>query len=85
MSSNAGLGYLPTAPYKAKTIAGAQKRVRELMRVQANTMRLLDQFAEDRLLFAKLASKEPLFFNPLVVIEAERRRDELLREKGLIK
>lgn len=78
------MGYLPRVPYKAKTLSGAQRRVRELMSVQADTMRLLDRFAEERLMFAKLASKTPMFFNPLEVARAEKLRDELLREKRLL-
>jgi len=33
---------------------------------------------------AKLASPEPMFDNPLVAWEAQRLRDEILREAGLI-
>lgn len=40
---------------------------------------------EQRLLLAKLASKKPQFFNPLVAMEAETLRDRILSENDQIR
>lgn len=72
------------APYKAKSLTGAQARVRQLLKLHEGTTTLLEQYARERVMLAKLASKVPLFDNPLHVWEVEKIRDRILREKGLI-
>lgn len=72
------------SPYKAKSLTGAQARVRQLLKQQATTTELLDRYAWERVELAKLASKTPMFFNPLDAIVAGNVRDRILREKGLI-
>lgn len=65
--------------YKAKTLAGAQRRVREL-EVQLNAWReVTDKIARERTMLAKLAADTPQFFNPLDVMEAKQIRDRILK------
>lgn len=77
-------------PYKAKSLAGAQRKARELQR---DNQRLRKQIADlgrylvraqhvQRML-ARLAAKGPAFDNPIIVWEAEAIRDQLLAELGL--
>ena len=65
--------------YKAKSISGAQAEVRQLRRQVSECHTLLDRFDRERKLMARLAADTPQFFNPLVVFEAKKIRDELLR------
>jgi hypothetical protein len=44
-------------PYTAKTISGAQSRVRELTKMHQQTVKLLDRYAYERKLLARLAAK----------------------------
>lgn len=76
---------LKPKPYRATSLNAAEREVRMLRKQRVETHALLETFARDRLHFAMLASRTPLFDNPLVVMDAEKRRDQLLREKGLIK
>ncbi len=64
--------------YKAKTISGAQQRVRQLERHLTLVTRLLDEAAKDRRLLARLAAKTPQFSNPIDVWRAEKVRDRVL-------
>jgi len=66
-------------PYKAKSLSGAQARVRLLMRRIDRYEELLDQMKYERLMLAKLSSKEPMFYNPLDVWQAEAIRDRVLK------
>jgi hypothetical protein len=65
-------------PYKAKSITGAQIRVRQLERLLGKYKDLVNKFDKDRILLAKLAAKTPQFFDPLVAMEAEQLRDRIL-------
>lgn len=67
------------APYKAKSLSGAQKRVRQLEKLLATASGLLERYAKERWLLARLAEKNPQFDNPLIAWEAERIRDEILK------
>lgn len=64
--------------YKAKTLSGAQARVRTLERRITHLVGLIDKLDKERRALAKLAAKEPMFFNPLDVWEAEKVRDRIL-------
>jgi hypothetical protein len=78
-------------PYKAKSISGAQARVRQLEKQVADCSRYLGMANErekklksERQVLAKLAAKGPCFYNPLDAWAAETLRDEILRtECGL--
>lgn len=65
-------------PYKAKTLSGAQARVRYLEKQCRSFLDQATQYHEDRVLMAKLAAKGPAFYNPLEAMAAEKRRDEIL-------
>lgn len=65
-------------PYKARTLSGAEREVRQLRRQLARTCELLERYARDRRLLAMLAAKTPQFDNPLLAMEAERVRDDVL-------
>jgi hypothetical protein len=65
--------------YKAKTLAGAQARVRQLEKQMDERDALLHRFDRERRLMAMLAAETPQFHNPLLVYEAKQIRDELLR------
>jgi hypothetical protein len=64
--------------YKAKSLAGAQRRVRDLERQISERNTLLERWAHERLMLAKLAAETPQFFNPLTVMEAQQIRDAIL-------
>ncbi len=77
-------------PYTAKSLAGAQRRVRELERAWKNTTIFLDKIAgenkelqEHIVELAKLAAEGPCFDNPLIVYEVKKYRDQILRAVGL--
>lgn len=66
-------------PYKAKSLKGAQTRVRQLVKQIVTLHELLNRFALERELMAKLAADSPQFDNPLVVYEAKKIRDRILK------
>lgn len=69
--------------YIAKTLSGAQARVRQLQRQIHERDELLKQFDLERVMMAKLAADSPQFYNPIIVAEAKRIRDRILsREIG---
>lgn len=70
-------------PYKAKSLKGAERRVRELMRICDSWRQVAEQFNSERLMLAKLAAKGPTFFNPLDAMAAEKVRDEILDRLGI--
>lgn len=70
-------------PYKAKSITGAQDYVRRLLKLRRETEALLDSYARDRIMLAKLAAEGPIFFNPIYVAEAKNIRDEILKSLGM--
>lgn len=65
-------------PYKARTITGAQARVRQLMKLVDEQATLLLKFSNQKKLLARLAADTPQFYNPLEVMEAKQLRDSLL-------
>ena len=69
--------------YKAKSLDGAEKRVRELQRQLREASEILERWANERKALAKLAAKGPCFFNPLEAFAAETIRDEILFHCGL--
>ena len=66
--------------YKAKSLAGAQRRVRQLETQIESWSAVCDQVIKDRNLMAKLAAETPQFFNPLDVMEAKKTRDLILKQ-----
>lgn len=70
-----------TKRYTARTLVGATRRVRQL----EDQICVLDQIArryrDERRLLAMLAAPTPQFDNPLLVMEVERLRDEILRKE----
>jgi len=74
------------APYKAKTISGAERRVRRL-EGQLNKLTgecvswesMARRVVEERDILALLAADKPMFDNPILVIEAKKLRDRVLR------
>lgn len=54
--------------------------VRELEKARNHNRTCIERLASERLLLAKLAAKEPQFFNPLAAMEAETLRDRILSE-----
>jgi len=66
-------------PYTARSLTGATRRVRECNKIIDGYERICCRLTKERNLMARLASDKPEFFNPIVVYEAERIRDEILR------
>lgn len=71
--------------YKAKSLRGAERRVRELLKQRDECDELISRLAaernralEERNLLAKLAARGPAFFNPLEVMALEKLRDQIL-------
>lgn len=65
-------------PYTAKSIAGSQRRVRELEKQVAAWIEAAERYHKDRILLEKLAADDAQFFNPLVVMEAKQICDSIL-------
>lgn len=74
-----------TRPYRARSLQRANERIGALQSQVECLSSLLEQCLKDKLQLAKLASKEPLFYNPLEVMAVEAMRDTLLRNWKLIK
>jgi hypothetical protein len=68
--------------YKAKTITGAQARVRQLENLVRQYDRLSTRLNNERNLMAKMAADGPCFFNPLDAMAAKVVRDRILKEIG---
>lgn len=64
--------------YRAKSLTGAQARVRQLQKQVEERDKLLIQFDHERRMLAKLSADTPQFFNPLVAMEAKQIRDRIL-------
>ncbi len=71
---------MSTKLYQAKSLAGAQRRVRELSKQLKQMSDVLTRFQLERNLLAKLAAKGPAFYNPLDVYAAEQLRDRILAQ-----
>jgi hypothetical protein len=65
--------------YQAKTLSGAQSRVRQLQKQLFSMAETLGQYRNDRKWMAMLAAEGPCFSNPLEAMAAKIRRDEILR------
>ena len=65
--------------YKAKSLAGAQRRVRELQKQIESWSEICDRVIRERNLMAMLAAETPQFSNPLDVAEAKQIRDRVLK------
>jgi hypothetical protein len=72
-------------PYKAKTLSGAQTRVRQLLKQREEYSELIGRFRRERKLLAMLAAKGPCFYNPLDAFEAENIRDRILANECRLK
>lgn len=66
-------------PYKAKSLKGAEREVRNLRRQVSDLRELLTQCDAERKVMAMLAAPTPQFNNPLHVAEAELCRDRILK------
>jgi len=64
--------------YKARSLKGAERRVRELLKIQAEYERYVGRMSQEIKLLARLAAKGPAFDNPLIVAAAEKIRDREL-------
>lgn len=64
--------------YKAKTITGAQARVRMLERRIQKMDEMIGRIAAERRLMARLAADTPQFSSPLDVRAAKKIRDRIL-------
>lgn len=65
--------------YKAKTLSGAQKRVRQL---ESRIVRLAAIHHRERVLLALLASGSHNFQSPYNEVAARKLRDSILRDIG---
>lgn len=70
-------------PYKAKSLAGAERRVRELMKTVKVLDATLGQYMREGEMLAQLAADGPCFSNPFKIIEAKEVRDRWLRNMNL--
>lgn len=71
-------------PYRARTLAGATKRVRRLQKMLREYGAEMREMVAERRALAKLAAEGPAFHNPLEAMAAERLRDRILaHECGL--
>ena len=67
-----------TKPYQAKSLKGAERRVRDLERRNGACSKLLERYTLDRRALAMLAATGPAFYNPLNVFDAQHIRDAIL-------
>lgn len=74
---------MPDKPYVARTITGAQRRVRQLENQVALWRKMHEVAAQERDACALLAAEGPAFKNPLRIIEAKKIRDRVLWRMGL--
>lgn len=65
--------------YKAKSLTGAERRVRQLERNYKRLDELAGRWRKERQLLAMLAADGPCFSNPILVAKAKQMRDEILR------
>ncbi len=77
-------------PYKARSLSGAQAKVRHLQKMlnAESTARTLviaerNRFRHERNVLAKLACDRPMFYSPLHVVEAKKLRDQIIEELSL--
>ena len=69
-------------PYKAKSIKGAERYVRSLLKQRAERDKLLDDYDRQRKMLAKLSADTPQFYNPFDVMEAKTTRDVILKHQS---
>jgi len=69
--------------YKGKSLAGAQRRVRELMRQIEEWKKIVERFDAERKVLAMLAAEGPCFSNPLIVAQAKQTRNEILSRMNM--
>lgn len=67
-------------PYKAKSLSGAQARVRQLMKHIDTYESICVRMRAELIACAKLAADGPAFSNPLDVMDAKRIRDRVLKD-----
>lgn len=70
-------------PYTAKSISGAQTRVRQLERLYRELNEIAERYYQERNQLAKLAADGAAFLNPLHVAEAKQTRDRVLKSLHL--
>lgn len=67
--------------YHAKSLKGAEREVRRLRKQVAQVAKIMAQYGYERKLLAMLAAETPQFDNPLVVMEAKKVREAVLKER----
>lgn len=80
--TDAAFGPIYKPPYRVG-LSGLAKLimfVRDLERDRNHNRVCIERLEAERLLLAKLAAKEPQFFNPLEAMDAQRLRDRILAE-----
>ena len=68
-------------PYRAKSLAAAERMVNRQRKHIAQCDALLKAWADERVTLAKLAADSPQFYNPLHVAAAKRLRDSILSNR----
>ena len=66
-------------PYKAKTLSGAERRVRQLEKKVEALKASNQELAAERLILAKLSAETPQFYNPFDIISAKEIRNRILK------
>lgn len=66
-------------PYNSKSLKNAVATVRNCRKQLAECDSLLNKWALERVMLAKLASENAQFFNPIDVWEAKKLRDSILQ------
>lgn len=74
-----------TKPYRARTLAGASRRVRRLEDQVRRLRAELGQLLHERRILAKACADGPAFDNPLWAIQAYNLRDRILRTECHLK
>ncbi len=69
-------------PYTAKSLASAQRVVRQLRKQIKERDELLTRFDIERRLLARLAADTPQFSNPMDLWAAKRIRDRILSPRA---
>lgn len=69
--------------YKAKSLKGAERKVRDLHKLLQQCNEVIERFDKERTLLAKLAATGPAFFNPLEAMAAQNVRDRILAQEGM--
>jgi hypothetical protein len=73
---------MKSKPYKAKTLSGAQAKVRQMERNYRKLDAIAARYMHERDQLALMCADGPAFYHPLAAMAARTIRDRVLKENG---